>query len=154
MGAHETFKFVWKLAILSSSLYLVPLLGLEFWSLRQLITEHAFLLLSVLGEGVGKDGFLLLHGGNAIAITRDCVPWKLFLFFSALLLASRLPLRKKILGAVCSIPLLYVLNVFRIAALVYASSFGTGYFGAAHLLFQLVSIAFTVGLWVRWNQMI
>ena len=148
----KALEFSLKLSALSAMLYSAPLMNIDFLPVREMIASHAAVLLGFFGQAVSRDGTLLLFSGNEIAITRDCVPWKLALFFLSLTLLSPVTIRKKLAMFSSFIVLAYAANIARIAVLSYSAAFGEQMFWLAHFSLQILSIAFAVGYWVLWRR--
>lgn len=144
--------FTAKLSMLSVILYIVPSANIDFFPVREMIASHAVFALNALGQAAARDGTLLFLSGNEIAITRDCVPWKLSLFFLSLTLLSQASARKKAAMFSSFLFLVYGANVVRIALLSYSAGFGEQFFWQVHSVFQIASIAFAVGYWEFWRR--
>lgn len=139
--------FAAKLSALSAMIYSVPALNVDFLPAREMIASHAAALLNFLGQAATRDGTLLLLSGNEIAITRDCVPWKLSLFFLSLTLLSSASIRKKAAMFSSFLLAVYGINIARIAVLAYSSAIGEQFFWSVHYVLQVALIAFAVGYW-------
>lgn len=148
----KALEFSLKLSLLSSVVYLFPLLNADFLWLRETISSHSVAVLNAIGQAATQDGTLLILSGNEIAITRDCVPWKLSLFFLSLTLLSQAPIRRKAAMFSSFLFLVYGANVARIAFLSYSAGFGEQFFWSVHSVLQVASIAFAVGYWAFWRR--
>ncbi|MBI5355083.1 MAG: archaeosortase/exosortase family protein [Candidatus Aenigmarchaeota archaeon] len=148
----KSLEFSLKLSALSAMLYSAPLMNIDFLPVREMIASHAASFLGFLGQAVSRDGTLLMLGNSEIAITRDCVPWKLTLFFFSLTLLSSATIRKKAAMLSSFIVMVYAANIARIAVLSYSAAFGEQLFWLVHFVFQAAFIAFAVGYWALWRR--
>ena len=148
----KALEFSLKLSLLSASVYLLPSLNVDFFPIREIIASHSQTLLGLLGQAVSRDGTLLFLNGNEIAITRDCVPWKLSLFFLSLTLLSPVTIIRKAAMFSSFLFMVYGINIARIAILSYSTSFGEQFFWSIHSILQAVFITFAVGYWALWRR--
>ncbi len=110
-----TLQFFLRLLILSIPLYFVLLFLADMTALQLLVAGNSAWLLSLSGWQVIQEGPLLNLGTFSFLISPDCTGWKSMLFLFALLFAvPRIQNKKRFLGLVIGIPLVWAGNLGRI----------------------------------------
>lgn len=118
----RTFLFLIRLLILSIPLYMILSLPGLLLPLQSLVTHNSVSLLS-LSYPVSYENVLIeiQSPGNEFqfVVSEDCTGWKSMLFLFALIFATLgVSLRKRLLGLVIGIPVIYLGNLFRILLIV------------------------------------
>ncbi len=110
-----TFQFFLRLLILSAPIYLVLLFLVDMTALQLLVAGNSAWLLGSLGWHIVQEGPLLNLGTFSFIISPDCTGWKSILFLFALLFAvPHVSGKKRLLGLVIGIPVLWAGNLGRI----------------------------------------
>ncbi|MBI4167466.1 MAG: exosortase/archaeosortase family protein [Candidatus Aenigmarchaeota archaeon] len=148
--------FLARVAALSLPLYFILWINPSFDSLQYAVRDNALSVAKVAGVNADVDGFDLkldtVDGPVTINIAADCTGWKSAVAYLALVLAVPKISNKKRLLALVGIPILYAVNVVRIAFLLWvAVNMGFGYFRVFHeYLWKLgLSLAVLV-VWYAW----
>ena len=145
-------------------LFLVYLAALSFFyprfSLRYAnVVDWLAQLTAVLGSAVFEPFTdtirqrekLILFGSFAVEIIEECTGLYEMLIYAAAVFAFPTTLVKKAIGIVLGVPLLYAVNVARIAFLVYVGRFHAELFDFMHLYFwQATLILMITSVWLLW----
>ena len=152
----NTLQFIVRFTIFSIPLYLIIWLNVGMMPLQSLVADHSFLMIDAFGYDVSRDGLLLSVGEDQpfrFLIGEDCTGWKSMLAFAALVIATLgVTLKKRAIGIVVGIPLIYLGNLARIIIVVMAES-AYGYDAAIFIhdwLWQAGLIALVLVLWLGW----
>lgn len=152
----RTIMFLVRLTALSAPLYLIIILDVSLLPLQEAVAGQSMWLLEATGFEVERSGLILVCGAEdpfIFHIGEDCTGWKSMLFFAALVLATLgTTYRKRILGILIGIPLIYVANLARILAVVMIES-SWGYDAALFVhdwLWQFGLLAAVLVLWLLW----
>ena len=101
-----------------------------------------------------KDGTTIFYGPFAITIIEECSGIYEALLLGAALLAFPTVWYKTVLGFVIGFPMIYAMNIARIAALLVIGRYSPDYFDFLHLYFwqgtMILMVASTWLLWVLW----
>lgn len=146
--------FLARLNVLAVPLYLIILIGADLWVLQLGVATHSSWVLQALGYQVVQDGAsVTVNQAFRFFIVQDCTAWKGMLFLFALLFAvPGIALKKRALGLALGLPVIWLVNLARIAGIVVAQSFwGTRTAMLIHdWLFQAVLIFTVLGIWAVW----
>jgi exosortase H (IPTLxxWG-CTERM-specific) len=144
--------------------YLVTLLylGLHLETSHRMLAERfpAFtascvgLVLRMLGQDVVTSGQTVsVQGGMSFQIIYQCSGLFLMSIFAAAVLAYPARIVEKLLGLAIGLPILFVANVLRLAALGLVGHYFPAYFDLSHeYLWQGIFIVFVLFLWVQWRD--
>lgn len=151
-----TLEFLVRLLILSIPLYVILYFQGMLLPLQELVANHVFWLLKSAGFSVIKDGLMIaVRGGEAFGffISEDCTGWKSMVFLFALIFAvPKTPMKKRLLGLIAGIPLIYLGNLLRIYwVIMIGKAYGAEAALIVHDLFWhlgLVSLVFVI--WIIW----
>ncbi|MFQ5647813.1 MAG: exosortase/archaeosortase family protein [Candidatus Aenigmatarchaeota archaeon] len=149
----KTLQFLLRLLALSVPLYLVIFLALDLSAMQLAAAGQSAALLQSLGWTVSQDGTLLTAGEFSFLINQDCTGWKSMLLLFALIFATLgISLRKRVLGLLVGIPLVWLGNLARILGTIYVQAgFGTGTALLVHdWLWQLGLVALVLAIWLAW----
>ncbi|MFP4116207.1 MAG: exosortase/archaeosortase family protein [Candidatus Aenigmatarchaeota archaeon] len=149
----EILLFSTKLLILSLLLYFVSG-NVNFYSFQEFTAEKTLHFFQLVGTPIEREGIRLTAGGIDFPITPDCTAWKGMVFFLALLVSTSFDPRKVGKGLLVGIPVLYSLNLLRIAVLVFFTLWlGPGVYGVIHgALWQSTMILAVIALWLMWKK--
>lgn len=154
--------FLVRLLILSIPLYMVLWLNMSLLPLQNMVADHSVQILEAVGISTARDGLIISCGVSdpfIFYIGPDCTGWKSMLCFFALVFATMgVSMRKRILGVVVGIPLIYTGNIIRIVVVVLAEkSYGPE---AAMLIHDWLWQAGLLGLvlvvwfaWLKWEKL-
>lgn len=152
----QALQFLIRLAILAIPLYLVLLLNPSMAAWQAMVADHTEWLLRVSGLSVARDNLVLSVGAAdpfEIFIGPDCTGWKsMFCYFALVFATLGVRMRKRLLGMLVGIPLIYLGNLARIVMVVFIER-GYGYEAAMVVhdwLWQAGLIALVLGLWLGW----
>ena len=148
--------FLVRIILLSLPLYLILWANPSFDSLRYAVRDNALFAANAAGVEADVDEFVLnlntVDGPVSIDIAADCTGWKSAVAYLALLLAvPGVSNRKRLIGLI-GIPVLYAVNVARIAFLLWAVvNMGFGYFQVFHEYLWKLGLSFAVLIvWYAW----
>ncbi|MBI3413191.1 MAG: exosortase/archaeosortase family protein [Candidatus Aenigmarchaeota archaeon] len=149
-------KFLLRLTALSLPLYIVLWANPSFDFIQYAVRDSVLSLTQAVGIDAEVDGFDLklgtVDGAVTLNIAADCTGWKSAVAYVALLLAvPGISNRKRLIG-LAGIPILYAVNVLRIAFLVWVVNvMGFGYFRIFHEYLWKLGLSLAVLLvWYVW----
>lgn len=152
----NTFLFLLRLLILSIPLYIMLSLPGLLLPLQSMVTHNSVSLLS-LNYPVSNENVLIRINtpGNEFQflVSEDCTGWKSMLFLFALMFATlAVPLKKRLLGLLIGIPIIYLGNLSRILLIVLIQqAWGTPAAQLFHTWFwSLGLISLVLLVWVAW----
>ena len=109
------------------------------------------LLVDVFSSDVLVADKLVIFGGFTVKIIEECTGIYEMLIFSAAVLAFPTTLKKKAIGIVLGLPLLYVFNLARILMLLVVGRYQYSLFEFMHLYFwQVTLILMIASAWLLW----
>ncbi|NIO05519.1 MAG: hypothetical protein GTN38_04355 [Candidatus Aenigmarchaeota archaeon] len=152
----ETFFFLIKILVFAIPLYLILTFQGVLYPLQEVVSHNVYLVLRSSGFDVVRDGFLLnIQGENPFVflISEDCTGWKSMLFLTALIVAVPGVLwRKRAVGLIFGIPLIYLGNLLRILLIVHIEQiYGLELANILHdYLWQAGLISLVLVIWVFW----
>jgi len=152
----ETLLFLVKVLLFAIPLYLILTFQGVLYPLQEVVGHNVYLILTHLGFDVVRDGFFIgIQGGNpfVFTISEDCTGWKSMLFLAALIVAvPGISKRKRVIGLVFGIPLIYLGNLLRILLIVQIQqAYGLGFANVVHdYLWQAGLISLVLLIWVSW----
>jgi exosortase/archaeosortase family protein len=158
LGNRPTLRFLlWfvLLLLLVETVYVVFLIeSRAMEAYLEFNTSAAASLLGLLGSEVRRSGSTLFAEGNPIRVALGCDGSQPILLLSVAVLAFPASARWKLLGVIGGITGLLLLNVVRIASLVWLDSHHPSLFEDAHLfvwpaIFMLVALL----LWTQWIRL-
>lgn len=152
----EILQFLLRLLVLSIPLYLILWLNPSMLHIQRAVTDHSHMVLTAMGLEVESTDLIIMIGTYrpfVIYIGPDCTGWKSMVAYFALLLATMgVTMRKRALGLLAGIPLIYAGNIFRIVMVVVIE--GTWGREAAtffhDFLWQVGLTALVIILWLAW----
>ena len=151
----NVFKFLVKFNLFAIPLYIILVLGWHFAELQQLTANITYGILNWAGASPSIDGYLISipikNGTWAALINWDCTGWKSILAFFALVMATDLPMRRKMYGLLL-VPLIYVINIFRIFFMFfYVRTFDLAHYEIVHaIVWSWGLILVILVLWIFW----
>ncbi len=156
----HTLTFLVRLIVLSIPLYLIISLGINLYPLQYAVATNSHQILKFTGFHVMQDGASLTVGSESelkqpfsFTISEDSTAWKSMLFFFALVFAvPAIHTKKRLLGLLIGIPLVWIGNLIRVWGIVMVER-GYGIQAAliAHdYLWRFGLIALVLVLWVFW----
>jgi exosortase/archaeosortase family protein len=156
----QTFVFLFRLLVLSIPLYLIISLGISLYPLQYSVATNSYWVLRFTGFQVVQEGATLTVGpesevrqGFTFTISEDSTAWKSMLFFFALVFAVPAASgRKRLMGLLIGIPLVWVGNLARVWGIVMVErSYGIQAALIAHdYLWRVGLIALVLALWLVW----
>lgn len=148
----DTLEFFVRLMILALPLYGI-IFFVNLFPLQALVAGHSFILLEGMGLAPTIQGAGIQVGDFPFFISKDSTGWKSMLFLGALILAvPGIRWRKRWLGLLIGIPLIYVGNLGRVIAIVLAEQ-AWGFEAAILIhdwLWRFGLIALVMGIWLAW----
>lgn len=111
-------------------------------------------LLNLLGEEVGVfQRTLTNHSGPSVTVVEGCDALRIFSVLVAAMVAFEASVREKISGIVISVSILFVLNLFRISALLWIDTYYSEWFDLFHYnLLPLTLWAAAMWLFFDWGR--
>jgi len=150
----DVFLFLLKFNVLLLPFYLIIILDLNFYPLQIAFANFLAFFLKILNYDATTSDFLLFVGKNnyPIDISRDCIGWKSSYSLFALVFATPGDTKDKLKFLGLWIPVLLVINVFRIIiTIVIGMSFGIQYMEIIHaFLWEVAIIIILIGIWIIW----
>ena len=153
-------EFLIRLLILSIPLYLVLMLAVDLSPLQHTVATHSASLLKALGYNVFQDGYYIIVGTIQnpfyFMINEDCTGWKSMLFLFALIFAvPRIAMKKRILGLVIGLPIVWVGNLMGVLGVVMAeAAWGLDFALVLHDYgYRLGLVALVLIIWVVWLKL-
>jgi exosortase/archaeosortase family protein len=147
-------EFMIRVNLLALPLYAILWIGIDFYPIQLVVATQAGLILQAMGYQVIQDGIGLLVGGSfQFFIIPDCTGWKSMLFLFALIFAvPRIATRKRVIGLLIGLPIMWLGNTGRVIAVVAAqAAWGTELAMVLHdWLFQLGLVGLVLGAWIVW----
>ncbi|MCD6215476.1 MAG: exosortase/archaeosortase family protein [Candidatus Aenigmarchaeota archaeon] len=144
-------KFIFLFFIFMTPLYFI---SRNIYFLQLATAKLVFSLLKIFRFRVTLDGVNILIAGKTGFflgdIAWDCTGWKSIILFISLVMASPKPLRMKV-KALIFVPVIYIVNIFRIFFMFVLASENIRYFQIFHQFlwsFGMVAIVFL--LWLNW----
>jgi archaeosortase B (VPXXXP-CTERM-specific) len=109
------------------------------------------LVFAPFSDRINQDGTVIFFGGFAVEIIEECTGLYEMLIYSAAILAFPTTLVKKAIGIALGVPILYAVNVARIAFLVWVGRYYPETFDFMHLYFwQATLILMITSVWLLW----
>jgi len=159
MKLWSVLVFMLRFLVLAIPLHMLLWLNFDAHLLQVVTVNSVAFLLSLAGVSYEVvDVFLLVDCGSfvwAIEIIKDCVGWKSFMAVCGLIFAVRnVALKRRMIGVLAALPLIYVGNAFRIFTSIYLSIvFGYEWFDFIHnVLWQGGLIALVIAIWWVWLE--
>jgi archaeosortase B (VPXXXP-CTERM-specific) len=110
-----------------------------------------FHFFSIFSRAITQHGKMVIFGGFSVQIIEECTGLYEILIYAAAVLAFPTTLVRKGIGIVLGAPLLYAVNVLRIAFLMFAGRFYPATFDFMHLYFwQATLILMITSVWLLW----
>ena len=102
-------------------------------------------------DAITRVGKTLSYDGFNVIVIGECAGLMEFMIFGAAVMAYPASWKKRLIGALVGIPILFVFNVLRIAGLLFVGRHAAEFFDFAHLYFwQAGTILVICGLWMTW----
>lgn len=152
--------FLIRLLILSIPLYLVLVFAVDLSPLQDAVATQSACVLRAMGYNVFQQGYQLIVG-NAMdnfyfMINEDCTGWKSMLFLFALIFAvPGIQLKKRLIGLVIGIPIIWIGNLMRVVGVVLAErAWGLDYALMLHDYgYRLGLVALVLVVWIVWLKL-
>ena len=149
------FRFLGLFVLLAGAFELAWLFGLSDSALLQHHLETSTLvtsgLLNLFGVEVTASGTLLSGPAGAITVALGCDGCQPIALFACAVIAFPVSMRARLIGLAIGLPLLFTLNVVRIATLYVIVSHHQAYFEDAHLVvWPMAFILCSLLLWILW----
>jgi exosortase/archaeosortase family protein len=150
----ESFLFLVRLNLFLIPFYAVLLSGLELGILKELTLLIVIFVLHLMGLSPVRDGIqitVMEPYPFGAQITWDCTGWESMFLFVALVFATKTSTNSKI-HALKFLPLIYLVNIFRIVFVFYfVSALGFRFFDVIHtLVWPWIMVFATLSIWVFW----
>jgi len=114
----DAFVFLSRLIALSLPLYVVMFFA-DLYAFQVMVASSSHILLEGMGMSVIQEGASLTANGFQFFISQDSTGWKSMLFLGALVLAvPEVFWRRRIVGLLVGIPIIYLGNLGRVIAIV------------------------------------
>jgi len=154
----KVFVFLLRLVILSIPLYAIITFSVDLSFMQNIAAGNTYWMLNYAGYSVTQQHTAITVVGDSgdpfmFLIGEDCTAWKSMLFFFALVFAvSGARMKKRLLGLVIGIPLIWIGNLARIFMIVsIQQSFGLDAAMLFHTIFwQIGLVALVLVLWGFW----
>jgi exosortase/archaeosortase family protein len=148
--------FLVRFMLLSIPLYLVLLFDISLMPLQHAVSGSTLFMLRAAGFTAHSEGLVMYVGEPDPFIFQtgpDCTAWKSMLCFIALVLATLgVTVRRRLLGLLAGIPLIYIGNLARIfGVVVLEDAYGLEAAMLIHdWLWQAGLISLVLLLWLAW----
>ena len=156
----HVLEFLIRLIILSIPLYLVILLAIDLTPLQNAVAGQTAQVLRYMGYEVLHQGYQIIIGPVQnhfyFMINQDCTGWKSMLFLFALIFAvPRIDWKKKVLGLVIGIPIIWIGNLTRVIGVVLAErSWGVDIALSLHDYGYMIGLVILVLIiWIIWLKL-
>jgi len=150
----EVFIFLIKFNLLLIPFYATIYFDVSFYPLQIAFANSMASILKSMGYQVSTEEFFLFLGENQypIDISRDCIGWKSAYSLFALVFATPGLIKDKLKFLVIWIPVLFVVNVFRVLIIMLIGlNFGYQYLEVIHtFLWQEIMIIVLLLVWYVW----
>lgn len=112
-------------------------------------------ILNLFGMNANTSGPLLTLQKFSIRVVTECTGLCEMLIFLAAVIAYPANSKKKLLGLLFGIPLLYIVNIIRMIFIIVIGNWNPKTFNFMHLYFwQVVGILIIGGVWLLWIEKI
>jgi len=151
----DTMAFFLRLMVFAVPLYLIVFFA-DLYPLQAAVAHNSFVVLEGMGLSPSIQGAEMAVGNFHFFISKDSTGWKSMLFLGALVFAvPGVFLRKKLLGVLIGIPIIYLGNLGRVVGIVLTEqAYG---FEAAMLvhdwLWRFGLIALVLVVWLVWFKL-
>lgn len=143
--------FLARFLILAIPFYFLLGLNIDFRPLQKIVANSVALLLRSFGVAASVDGYLVGYGPVILEITGDCTAWKDMIAFVSMIVAVPGVSWKKRLNGFALLPLIYAVNVARLASLLVIGNLRPEFMSLAHnVLWIAGTLLFMLLLWVIW----
>ncbi len=157
----KLLQFLGRLGILSVPLYIIIAFAIDLTAMQLAVAGNSAWLLEALGNQIVQQGTLvgvntLGASGFSFMITADCTGWKSMLFLFGLMFAvPAVALKKRLIGLLVGIPIIWAGNLLRILSAVYAQqAWGMEAAQVLHdVWWQLGLTAIVLGVWLLWMKL-
>lgn len=152
----ETLVFVLKILVFSVPLQLIMHFSHVLLPLQEIVAVKVSYVFAAMGYFVAMDGISLTITGThdfLFLITADCTGWKSMILLCALIFAvPSVDIKKRLIGLLIGIPVIYAGNIARIVLIVLAEqSYGLGTAMVIHdYLWQMGLVSLVMAIWVAW----
>ncbi|MCK5023524.1 MAG: exosortase/archaeosortase family protein [Candidatus Aenigmarchaeota archaeon] len=149
----ETLIFLVKLTLFSIPVYIILTFHNILFPLQYIVAKNVHMLLNVTGFDMAMEGMLIFGNGVSFFISEDCTGWKSAILLIALIFSvPKIQLRKRVMGVIAGLPVLYVANILRILIVIFVwKGAGRGFADIFHDYLWQVGLVFVVMIiWVLW----
>jgi archaeosortase B (VPXXXP-CTERM-specific) len=124
-------------------------------ALERATAALASALLGPLGSDVSQGGRVLVFDGQTALVVEECTGAYEILIFCAAVLAFPASWRQRLAGFALGIPLIYAVNVLRVAMLLFVGRHWPGALDFLHIyLWQATLILMITGTWLLWIALV
>lgn len=152
--------FLIRLLILSIPLYLIIFLAVDLTPVQVAVAGQTAHVLDGMGFNVMQEGYHLIVGTVEdhfyFMINEDCTGWKSILFLFALMVAvPGIAWKRRLIGLVIGIPLIWVTNLGRVLGVVLAERmWGMEFAMVLHDYgYRLLMVAAVLVVWLVWLKL-
>jgi len=155
--SHTSLQWIAGASALAGFIYFIfELTPLAMWLIKT-VAYQSGMLLSLFVSGVEIEGRYLIYNNEVIRIIFACTAVQSMVIFVGMLLPLQsIDLKRKTLGILFTIGIVYILNLVRNASIVYmVGVYGPGFFSIAHnyigkggSLIALIAILFILGKYI------
>lgn len=148
--------FLGRLLALAIPLYLIMWFG-DLYFFQDITAMHSEFVINAMGMNVTRNGPEMRAGDFRFFISKDSTAWKTMLFLFALIIAvPKIPWRKRLMGIIIGLPLLYIGNLGRIVSIVLAEkNYGIDVAMVVHDWgWRVGLVAMVLIVWVIWLKLV
>ena len=148
----DTLVFFLRLLICALPLYFI-ILFVDLYPFQVLVAQNSFFILEGMGFSPSLQGAQMQVGDFSFFISKDSTGWKSMLFLGALVFAvPGVLFKKRVIGLLIGIPLLYLSNMGRVVGIVMAEqAYGFETAMLTHdYLWRFGLVALVLGVWLIW----
>ncbi len=143
--------FLARFLVLAIPFYFLLGLNIDFRPLQKIVANNVALLLSGLGIAASVNGYLVGYGKVILEITGDCTAWKDMVAFVSMIIAVPGVGWKKRLKGFALLPLIYAVNITRLASLLILGNWRPEFLSLVHnVLWIGGTLLFMLLLWAVW----
>lgn len=116
-----------------------------------MVAGQVALLLGGIGMAASVEGYLVSYGRVVLEVTSDCTAWKDMVAFVAMITAVPKVSWKKRLNGLALLPMIYAVNLTRLASLLVLGNWKPEFLGLVHnVLWIGGTLLFMLLLWAVW----
>ena len=147
----RVLTFLVRFLLLAAPAYLLFKAGLDFTRLQEIIAGQTAWLANLMGVESTVSSYLIRTPGVWFEVVEACTAWRDVVGLIALVVAVPAVSLKKRSWSLIGIPVLYIVNLFRLATTIVIGNYFPPFLHLAHdVMWKFFSAVFIVIVWVAW----